>query len=160
MNTKKTVAVILTAVILSLGAATIAETPGPSLKSLNWLLGEWTGAGKQGVIGERWTAKDSVTLDGIAFKITAGDTMITERTQIVQTDSGLFYVADVAHNKSKVLFKLTLADSSGFLFENPAHDFPTKVCYQPIGADSLFAWIEGPMNGSPKRIAYGYRKEK
>ena len=160
MNTKKTATVFLTAVIVSLGAATTAETPGANLKSLNWLLGKWTGAGKKGVVGEHWTAKDSLTLDGIAFKVTASDTIITERAQLLQTDSGLFFVADVPHNKSKVFFKLTVADSAGFLFENPSHDFPTKVCYEPIGVDSLFAWIEGPMNGSTKRIGYGYRKVK
>lgn len=157
----KTNIYVLTAIaLLTLGAATIAETRGPNLKSLNWLVGKWAGAGEKGVIGENWTAKDSLTLNGIAFKVSAGDTVITERTKIVQTDSGMFYVADVPENKSKVLFKLAPADSAGFLFENPSHDFPTKVCYHPIGADSLFAWIEGPMNGSPKRIGYGYRKVK
>ncbi len=157
---KTNISVLTAVALLTLGAATMAETPGPNLKSLNGLLGKWAGAGKKGVIGENWTAKDSLTFDGIAFKVTGSDTVVTERTQIVQTDSGLFYIADVPENKSKVLFKLTTADSAGFLFENPTHDFPTQVCYHPIGVDSLFAWIEGPMNGSPKRIGYGYRKVK
>lgn len=86
------------------------------------------------------------------------DTVVTERMQLIQSDSSLFFVADVPGNKSKVRFRLTAADSLGFLFENPNHDFPTKVCYRNVGSDSLHAWIEGPSGDKPKRIEYNFAR--
>ncbi len=154
----------IAAVISILGLVTLADVfaadHGPSLTSMNWLIGTWTAQGKRGSFGERWSVKDSLTFEGVGFRVNGADTVVTERTQLIQCDSGLFFVADVPENKGKVWFRLTSADSLGYLFENPRHDFPTKVCYRIVGSDSLSAWIEGPSGDQPKRIHFGYTRSK
>lgn len=131
------------------------------MSQLSWLIGRWEADRKGGgVIGEAWSKGDSVTFGGIGYRTRGTDTIITERTRLLQTARGLFFVADVSTNDSSAWFRLTQADSNGFLFENPAHDFPTKVCYRPVGEDSLAAWIEGPSKDGPKRIPFLYRRVK
>ncbi len=43
------------------------------------------------------------------------------------------------------------------VFENPAHDFPQRIGYQRRGADELFAWIEGVVDGKERRVEFPYR---
>jgi hypothetical protein len=43
-------------------------------------------------------------------------------------------------------------------FENPAHDFPQRIRYRPVGADSLVASVEGPLRGAWRAIEYRFRR--
>ncbi|MFN0099129.1 MAG: DUF6265 family protein, partial [Gemmatimonadaceae bacterium] len=36
-------------------------------------------------------------------------------------------------------------------FENPAHDFPTRITYRRVGSDSLLVRVEGPGQGGALR---------
>lgn len=125
---------------------------------LERLTGTWisTENGKQ--IGECWSRNDSATLEGYGFRITGADTVITERTRIELRPDGVFFIADVRENDSLVRFRLVAQDTDAYCFENSQHDFPQSVCYQPIGIDSLAAWIEGTKNGTTRRIDFVYRR--
>ena len=50
------------------------------------------------------------------------------------------------------------ATDSTVVFENRTHDFPQRVGYRKVGADSLLAWIEGERNGRTRRIEFPYRR--
>jgi hypothetical protein len=46
----------------------------------------------------------------------------------------------------------TVAPVAGVIvFENPAHDFPTRISYRRAGTDSLIARVEGPGPGGALR---------
>jgi hypothetical protein len=60
--------------------------------------------------------------------------------------------------ESSVTFRLTDFDQKTrrALFENPEHDFPTKISYQRVAEDSLTILVSGPgKDGKEKVIRYG-----
>ena len=60
---------------------------------------------------------------------------------------------------SAIFHSIEVSDTSA-VFENPSHDFPRRVGYRRLGADSLLAWIEGTQKGQPKRIEFPYHRVK
>lgn len=45
------------------------------------------------------------------------------------------------------------------VFENKAHDFPQRIGYERVTADSVLAWVEGPGKGGvTRRIEYPYHR--
>jgi hypothetical protein len=52
------------------------------------------------------------------------------------------------------VFTTTATAPGELAFENREHDFPQRIIYRPIGADSVLARIEGPMNGAWRAIDY------
>ena len=44
------------------------------------------------------------------------------------------------------------------IFENPQHDFPTRVTYWRAGDDGLNARIEGKRNGQPAQENWKYKR--
>lgn len=44
------------------------------------------------------------------------------------------------------------------VFENREHDFPQRVLYRAAGGDSLYARIEGTIDGRPRAIDFPYRR--
>lgn len=114
------------------------------LKKLSWLAGTWertnTKPGRTGF--EVWTAVSSTEWKGIGVSLTGTDTTFVEKLRLVVKDGATYYAADVPENKKEVLFRFTEFTGSGFVCENPAHDFPKKIVYQRDG-DRLKAVISG-----------------
>ncbi len=131
-----------------------------SIKRLDWLLGTWksTQAGRANY--EFWQQAGEDKFSGVGFTLEGKDTTFSERLSIVASDSGLFYVADVAHNAAPVYFKMTSQDSIATVFENPAHDFPTRIIYRQLPADSLHARIEGIRKGKIAGVDFVFQRVK
>lgn len=151
----------LLALIVLMLPAIAGDSPKPDLSQVEWLLGTWQRQQKNGFLYEHWARGDSTYLSGLAFTLKGKqDTLVTERMKMLQTDTALFFVAVVAHNDSAICFKLTSNDSGRLVFENPKHDFPTKVIYQAAPPDSMHARIEGVIEGQDKGIDFLFSKVK
>ena len=50
------------------------------------------------------------------------------------------------------------ASMDSVVFENKEHDFPQRVGYRRLGADSVLAWIDGTSNGKAQRFEFPYRR--
>jgi hypothetical protein len=111
---------------------------------VEWLVGSWTRTnakpGRSGV--ERWTKLNAHELKGLGVNMKGTDTTFVEKIRLVAKDGELFYVADVPENKSEVFFRITELSSTGFVCENPQHDFPKKIAYKLEG-NVLKATISG-----------------
>jgi hypothetical protein len=59
--------------------------------------------------------------------------------------------------QATTVFTSTSVGETSIVFENLQHDFPQRISYERNGA-RLLAWIEGPMNGQPRRIEYAYQR--
>ena len=46
------------------------------------------------------------------------------------------------------------------VFENPEHDFPTKITYKKINADSIVAEISGNRNGKQASELFPMKRAK
>ena len=83
-----------------------------------------------------------------------------ETVVIKKIDNDFYYcVHGAQEDKTKMVkFKLVYSNPKRLIFENKAHDFPQRICYENKGKNSLFAWISGKMNGNESRIDYNYQR--
>ena len=56
------------------------------------------------------------------------------------------------------MFHSDAGRDSVVVFENLHHDFPQRIGYRRSSPDSLYAWIEGTMDGEPRRLEFLYRR--
>ncbi|TNE51105.1 MAG: hypothetical protein EP344_16745 [Bacteroidetes bacterium] len=114
-------------------------------KGLQKLEGTWKQSGKASY--EKWTVASDTLLSGEGFKIQDDNSRkITETLQLVLKDDGtIVYRATVPdqNDSAGIDFKLTFFTTSSWTFENPAHDFPTKIEYWLQDAETLRATVSG-----------------
>lgn len=74
-----------------------------------------------------------------------------------ESEAGLAYEAHPS-GQAVATFTAREASDSVVVFSDPTHDFPQRVGYRRVGADSLVAWIEGERGGRTRRIEFPYRR--
>lgn len=151
-----TVFIIITSFVIKQGST------DKVFKQLHALEGKWIMKTKKGFIGEEWVKINDDYLQNKGFYIKGSDTVITERVSLKKTAEGIFYTSTVENqnNKQPISFSLTAAGNHVFVFENPVHDFPKRITYELVSADSLHAYIDGGVDAAEKRQDFYYRKEK
>ena len=122
----------------------VIETDKNAFKKLYALEGTWKMNTKRGAICEEWKKMDENYLQNRGYMIRGNDTIISERVTLTNTQDGVFYTSTVEdqNNKQPIAFKMTGSENNSFVFENPAHDFPKRIVYRLITADSLHAFID------------------
>lgn len=124
----------------------------PELDKAKWLLGNWEHIIPEGRFTESWEEENDSVYAGKSFFITAAkDTTFAEYIQLTEDDGKLKYIVSVKgqNGEEPVAFTLTQASDRQLVFENPQHDFPDKIIYRKISADSVVAEISGLQNGRP-----------
>jgi hypothetical protein len=149
---------------LLLVAALAADAAVPkapvSLSSLTWLAGCWQRNTPDRVVEEQWMAPAGGVMLGMSRTVRTADGGLVEFEQVrieARGDSAV-YVAHPAR-QAMAMFTAIAYNDSLILFENRAHDFPQRVGYRRVGADSLEAWIEGPgKEGTTRKVDFPYRR--
>jgi hypothetical protein len=86
-----------------------------------------------------------------------GKTTAFEFLRLEQSaDGGVDYVAQPG-GRPPVRFRCTSLSDRKAVFENPQHDFPTKITYERDG-DELIAAISGPDGAKEKPETYHYQR--
>ncbi|MGX7668635.1 DUF6265 family protein [Flavobacterium pedocola] len=131
------------------------------LEKVNWLVGEWGNTTPEGNLTETWTQSNDSTLTGKTVFVAGKDTMFTETIEIVQINDSLLYNTKVSNqNQGKtVSFKASAVSDMSVAFENVKHDFPQKITYNKISADSLVAEISGMKEGKESKENYPMKKK-
>jgi hypothetical protein len=119
------------------------------LAKTNWLLGNWENNSSEGQAIESWVKENDSTLSGVNYFIMGKDTVSSEKLALRQTGNQLLYIPTVKeqNNGEAVLFTMTSASSKELVFENPQHDYPSKIKYTQINSDSIVAEISGQLKG-------------
>ena len=91
---------------------------------------------------------------GMSRTISGGKTVEYEFIVLRQGPQGLEYVARPS-GQAEAVFKASRVSSSEVVFENPTHDFPTRITYRHVNG-GLKATIDGVMNGKPRVIDFAY----
>ena len=132
------------------------------IEKVNWLVGEWGNTSKEGILTETWTKQNDSILTGQAYFVIGKDTVHSESITLEQKGDDLFYVPVVKNqNEGKpVSFNMTTATETQLVFENKSHDFPQKITYNKISADSLVAEISGLKDGKESKESYPMKKKK
>ena len=126
------------------------------------LEGTWEMVTRNGNICEEWKKIDDNYMQGKGYVTKGADTIINEKVSLKNADRGIFYISTVQNqnNKRPVSFKMTKSENNLFVFENANHDFPKRIVYKLINADSLQAFVDDGIDGSANRQSFYYKKVK
>lgn len=151
--------IIAITIILCLSAFYTSDN-NKTFKKLYALEGTWKMTTKRGAICEEWKKVDKNYLQSRGYMIKGTDTIVNERVALTNTAAGIFYTSTVEdqNNKQPIAFKMTKAENNIFVFENPRHDFPKRIVYHLITADSLHAFIDDGTETGKKQNFY-YKKQ-
>jgi len=132
------------------------------LSKADWLLGNWESNSEQGSLLETWTRANDSVYKGSTYFVTGKDTMFTESIELVERNGKLVYIALVSSQNEgqPVSFPATTTSSQKLIFENVGHDFPKKISYTKVSADSLVAEISGIEKGKPKSEKFSMIKAR
>lgn len=125
------------------------------LRKLSWLEGTWnrTNVKTRRTVSERWEKTDQGDFRGWGVSMNGQDTSFVEKLTIITKDNEVYYVADVPENKELTYFRFIELTATGFVCENPEHDFPKKISYQLNGTK-----LKATISGNGKSIDYFFEK--
>jgi hypothetical protein len=135
------------------------ETKKSSVEDLGWISGCWQKKGKTegSFTSEHWTKPAGMML-AVARTVKQGRVSAFEYLRIIEKDSDIYYVAKPSSAKTETAFKLTSLKGKRAVFENPAHDFPTRIIYSLVNEKTLAVRVEADKNGRPSGFGYSLKK--
>ncbi len=88
--------------------------------------------------------------------------MLLENISLRQNGKDVFYIPVTINqnNQKPVKFKMASSGNNKFVFENPAHDYPKRIVYEIVNADSVHAFIDDGNDVSGKRMHFYYSRIK
>ena len=125
--------------------------------ALRWMSGCWELRTATRVTHEQWMVPMASQMMGMSRTVVR-DSVREFETLRIETRNGVpTYVAMPSGQKEAHFAATSITDSTA-IFANPAHDFPQRIMYRRIGADSLVARIEGPQGGQTRGINFPMRR--
>jgi hypothetical protein len=126
----------------------------PSVGDVGWLTGCWRSASGTRTVTEQWLPPEGGTMLGVSRTVSNGRTVEYEFIVLRAGSNGLEYAATPSGQRPAVFTSTTVSDSEA-VFENPAHDFPTRISYRKVKG-GLVAAISGLSGGKPRTIEFRY----
>lgn len=130
------------------------------LKKASWFLGKWENSSKEALFKENWSQKSDSSYFAESIVIVEKDTVFYEKMDLYQVQDSLIMKISVKdQNKEKpVSFYMTKSSEKELVFENPKHDFPTKIVYTKITNDSMVGAIYGKKDGKEMSELFPMKK--
>lgn len=127
----------------------------PESCKFHWLLGEWESKSDKSTTVETWKWISEQTLEGKSITYDKDKNVKnSESLRLLKMEGEIFYLAKLKHNKLPIAFKLTKLTHSLAVFENPDHDFPTKLEYKLKDSENLIVTV----SSSDKTFDVIYKK--
>jgi hypothetical protein len=149
-------AILLAALVC--GASTSASAQSAQrIASISWLTGCLEMRTGNRIVEEHRMTERAGTMLGMGRTVSARGLGDYELTLIKQDGDRLLFEA---HPKDQppATFTARVATADSVVFEAPEHDFPQRVGYRRVGADSVHAWVEGTMQGTTRRVNFPYAR--
>ena len=126
------------------------------------LEGTWKTESKRGAIYEEWKKESASFMKGRSFKLKDADTMVLENISLVEDGKDVFYIPVTINqnNQQPVKFRMASSGNGKFVFESPAHDYPKRIVYEIVNADSVHAFIDDGNDAPDKRRHFYYSRLK
>ena len=141
-------------IVVAAFAPVVAEDD--TLSKLEWMSGNWVRSHEKVLQEEYWSTPAGGVMVGIHRDAFVGRNAFFEYLRIEQRDDDVFYVA-VPSNQKQAEFKLTTLEENRAVFENPEHDFPTKIVYERDG-DMLTAIVSGLIDGEERSSGWQWKR--
>jgi Domain of unknown function (DUF6265) len=130
-----------------------APPPKATIDQAGWVAGCWGRNTGGRTVEEHWMTPAGGTMLGMSRTVANGKTTEYEFLRIVEQEGTLAYIALPSRQK-EATFTLSTITPHELVFENPTHDFPTRIIYQKQPDGSLKARIEGTLNRQPRGIDF------
>ncbi len=132
---------------------TLDSTVCISMDEFEWLKGNWVNITDEFEFYESWAAADDFALSGESYMLIDGDTAFYEVIRLEIKDDSVDYIVSVAgqNNGLGTSFRLVSTEDNTFTFSNSEHDYPQSIIYRYVAPDSLYAYIEGNLDGKYHR---------
>jgi hypothetical protein len=147
------------AFIATLLFSAAAHADAARVDQLGWLTGCWGFETENGRYEEIWTAPTGNNMLGMSRRIEDGFTREFEFLRIVTSGGGGFDFVAMPQGNAGTSFNSLGADGTRIVFENPEHDFPSRITYELTPPDSLKARIEGVSDGRPMGINFPMKRK-
>jgi hypothetical protein len=125
-----------------------------TVADLGWLSGCWQSAAGARTVTEFWLPADGGTMLGLSRTVSGGKTVEHEFLLLRVGPRGVEYVAKPS-GQAEAVFTATKVEAEEAVFENPAHDFPTRITYRKTNG-GLVATVDGTIKGKPRAIEFRY----
>jgi len=132
----------------ALSLVAFADTKPPA--NLDWFVGHWCSERKGNFIEEEWLASRGDILLGLSRTLKGAKTANFEFLRVEWKDGVPSYIAQ-PQGAPPVVFKWVAGGADWARFENPTHDFPTRVEYRRTQT-GLYAEIAGPGDGGKEAV--------
>jgi hypothetical protein len=145
---------VLLAFLTGAPAAAPSDRSPPRLADLAFMAGCWRGPSGDGTtIEEYYTAPADNLILGLS-RYTKGNRVTSYEFSTIAREGTEIVLTPRPSGQKPTPFRLTRLDSTGAVWENPAHDFPTLIAYRPGAGDTLVARIEGPGRDGPQAMEW------
>jgi hypothetical protein len=138
-----------------------AESPTGSLAALAWLEGCWQGSVNGRDFREQWQPLRGDMLVGVWQLVLAGRMQDYQFLRLERRDGSLYF-SQFSGDRKELAFKLAQVATDDkdtvFTFTNTADAFPARLVYRRGTDGWLYETVEGPLNGSDKRVIYPLRR--
>lgn len=131
----------------------------PTIEQVAWLQGCWVSASAQRVVEENWTAPRGRSMIGVSRTV-RGDSLVEYELVVLRAQPGALVYEAHPSGQPAGAFTAATASDTAVVFENRLHDFPQRIGYRRVGADSLVAWIEGSIAGRSRRVEFAYARAR
>ncbi len=126
-----------------------------------WLTGCWEMTRGETVVEEQWMPPRGDAMLEMGRTVRGGRLVDFELVVLRNENGRLAYEAHPSGQPTATFRereKPESAPSGELLFEDPTHDFPQRVGYRRLSADSAIGWIEGSREGRVRRIDFRYAR--
>ncbi len=158
---------ILTLIFCKLFSNTLhAQSSSEFTDQFKWLVGTWQIKTDGGSMVEQWTKVDKHTYKAVVnFLQNPSDSISKnplEEITLRQENDTIYFISEVKdqNNDQPVKFIYSGVVDEWHIFVNPKHDFPQIISYKPVNKKTLYAKIEGMVEGENKVIEFNYTKSK
>ncbi len=128
------------------------------LESLSWLAGCWRSeTGEPGSV-EHWLPLQGGTMLGVARTIRGGRTVDHEFLRLHEDERGTAIYTATPARQRETSFVAREVGVAGAMFENPDHDFPTRIAYTRQGEGRMVVRIEGERQGRPRAVEFPFSR--
>lgn len=148
---------VLTAVIIAAAPHRLSAQGVDDIRKLAWIAGCWEQRAGSRLTQEQWMAPAGGLMLGMSRTLASDAVREWEQLRIEVQAGVVTYIAQPS-GQALAAFKATSVSDTAVVFENPQHDFPTKISYRKVGSDSLWARTEGPRNGQLRGIDFPMRR--
>jgi hypothetical protein len=134
-----------------------------NMKQFSWLQGSWQMQTRRGMIIEKWVPSNDSSYAGESKMIrTDGTEIPLEKIELVFRKGDYYYIPTVRNQNGQqaVEFKITSYSETGFVSENPQHDFPKRIRYTLVNKDSIHAMIDDGAETPVKKSDFYYSRKK